>query len=62
MTIAEGSTVPVQERSQFTSQEESRNPASGLVPDQASGTSAPHSSGHSLAIQDSSTRSLPGRG
>ena len=82
MTTAESSTVPVQERSQNGlqqgqhsthngSQEDSRNPASGLVPGQVSGASAPHSSGYSLdtldtpaadsAPDESPARSLPGR-
>ena len=79
MTSAESSTVPVQERSQngqqyrthLGSQEDLRNPVSGLVPGQLSGSSAPHSSGHSLDTLESPaadgladegpTRSLPGR-
>jgi len=82
VTTAESSTVPVQERSQNGqqhgqhsthngSQEDFRNPASGLVPGQVSGASAPHSSGHSLdALEnpaadgvpdESPARALPGR-
>ncbi len=87
MTTAKSSTVPVQESSQHsstapTSQTQTRsredigNTVSGLLPNQASGPSAPHSSGHSLdalenAAADSAAdetlagespaRSLPGR-
>ena len=59
-------------RSQQRRQEELGNAASGLVPGQASGSSAPHSSGHSLdalqnaaegetAVGETTQRSAPGR-
>jgi repressor LexA len=63
VTTAESSTVSTSHSTQPRRQEDLGNAASGLVPGQASGASAPHSSGHSLdALQNSPDRTAAGPG